>query len=59
VVRPWHSCPESCGYPIPGVSQGYGWVPVQPELVGGNQSIAGRWNWMGFDVPFNLSHSMI
>jgi len=33
-VRPWHSCPESCGCPIPGGAQGHiGWGPGQPELL--------------------------
>ena len=22
-VRPWHCCPQKCGYPIPGGAQGY------------------------------------
>jgi len=27
LVRPWHCCPESCGYPIPGGAQGQvGWA---------------------------------
>jgi len=34
-VRPWHSCPESCGCPIPGGAQGQaGWGTGQVELVG-------------------------
>jgi len=37
-MRPWHSCPESCGCPTPGGAEGWvGWSPGQPELVGGNQ----------------------
>ena len=37
VVRPWHSCPESCGCPISGGIQGQvGWGPGQPELLGGS-----------------------
>lgn len=35
------AAPESCGFPIPGGAQGYGWVPGQPELVGGTQPTAG------------------
>jgi len=26
---------------------------------GGNQPIAGGWNWIGFKAPTNLSYSMI
>jgi len=33
-VRPWHSCPKSCGCPIPGGVQGQvGWGPGQSDLV--------------------------
>jgi len=44
-VRHWHCCPESYGYPIPAGAQGQvGCGPGQPELVGGNQPMAGGWN---------------
>jgi len=34
-VRPWHCCPESCGFLIPGDAQSQaGWGPGQPELGG-------------------------
>ena len=47
-VKPWHSCSESCGCPIPGDAGGR-----HPE-----ENPAG-WNWMISNVPSNLSHSMI
>ena len=53
-VRHWHCCPESYGYPIPAGAQGQvGCGPGQPELVGGNQPMAGGWNWMDFKVTSN------
>jgi len=53
-------CPESCGCPIRGNSQGQvGWGPGQPNPVGGNQPMAGSWDWMGFKVPSNPNHSVI
>jgi len=49
---------RSYGCPIPGGIQGQmgpwtlvWWVATSPRQ--------GSWNWMGFEVPFNLSHSMI
>jgi len=34
-VRPWHSCPESCGCLTPRGAQGQAeWGPGQPQLVG-------------------------
>lgn len=48
-VRPWHCSPESCGCCIPEGTKGQvGWVPEQPELMGGNQPTAGSCSWMGF-----------
>ena len=47
----------SCGCPIPGGTHGHGWGPGQPELVGDKQPKAGQ-NRVGFEVPFNLIHSM-
>lgn len=42
-------CPES-----PGSAQGQvGRGPGQPELVGGNQPMAGNWGLMVFKVPSN------
>jgi len=36
---------RSCGCPIPGSGQGQvGWGHEQPDLVGGNQPMAGDWN---------------
>jgi len=41
-VSPWHSCPESCGCPIPlEVLKAAQSSPGQPELVEGNQPMAG------------------
>jgi len=40
-VRPWHFCPESCGCPIPGGAQGHGWGTGQPDLLRGNECMAG------------------
>ena len=60
VVQHWHSCPESCGCPIPAGAQGQvGWGPGQPEPVSGNQPMAGVRNWLSFKVSSNLRHSMI
>ena len=43
VVRPWHSCPESCGCPIPAGTQGQaGWGPGWPELLGGIPALSRR-----------------
>ena len=38
---------------------GAGWSPGQPDLVSGNQPMAGGWNQVTFKVLSNLSHSMI
>jgi len=53
MVRHWHSCPESCGCPIPEGTQGQvGWVHGQLQLVSGSPA-HGRigWIWVGFKVP--------
>ena len=35
-------------FPIPGsAARQFGWGPGQPEPVGDNQPMAGRWNWTG------------
>lgn len=48
------------GCPIPeGVQGWFGWSPGQPDLMGGNQSMAGSWNWVGFKVPASPSHPVI
>jgi len=36
-----------------------GWGPGHPDLVVGNLLMAGGWSWMIFEVPSNLSPSMI
>ena len=60
VVRPWHSCPWSCGCPIPGGAQGrVGWGPGQPELVGGQPAHGRGLGLVGSEVPSNPNHSMI
>lgn len=41
-------CPESCGCPLHGGAQGWVcWGSGQPDLVGYNQPMSGRWSWMG------------
>ena len=59
-VRPWHCCPKKLWVPHPWWYLRPGWTGLgQPELVGGNQPMAGGWNGMGFMDPSNSSHSMI
>jgi len=57
-VRRWHSCPQSCGRPIPAGADGQVgdalgtlscWAVSLPA--------AGGWIWVGFKVPFNPSRS--
>ena len=52
--------PREAVVPHPWRCSRLGWMgPGQPELVGCNQPMAGDWNWVGFEVPSDLSHSMI
>jgi len=45
--------------PIPGGAEGQvGWCPGQPDLMGGNQPMAGRWKWVVFKVLSKSSYSM-
>ena len=48
-----------CGCPISGGTQGHGWGPGQPDLVGASSQWQGGWNWMIFKFPSNPSHSMV
>ena len=46
--------------PIPGGAQGQiGWGPVQPDLVGSSQPMAGDWSSVIFKVPSDPNHSVI
>jgi len=48
-MRPWHFNSEL-------------WLPhlwMGPELVGGHPAYARDWNWVGCNVPSNLSHSVL
>lgn len=53
-VRHWHCCPESCGCPIPGSAQGYGWALGSPKR---RCSYGRSWDWVSLKVPFNPNHS--
>jgi len=60
MVRPWNSCPEKCGCPIPAGAQGQaGWGPGKTDLVGSTQPRQGGWSLMSLEVPSNPSHSII
>ena len=66
VVRCWNRLPrEGVDVTVPGGVQGQvGWGPGQPGLVlnvevGGPACSRGVGDWVGFDVPPNLRHSMI
>jgi len=51
-----HLVPNS----IPGDAQGQvGWVPGQPELVGGSPAHGRGWDGVDFEVPSNPNHSVI
>jgi len=39
-----------CGCPIPEGTQGHGWSPGQPGLLGGTQPMAEGWKWVIFKV---------
>ena len=59
-VRRWHICPEKLWCPIPGSTEDQvGWGPEQPCLVRAALPTAGGWNWMIFNIPSNLSHSVL
>ena len=53
VVRPWHCCPEKCGCPIPGGTEGHGWALGSLSWGWGEQPTHGTgWDWTGFKRPF-------
>ena len=51
-------CPEKLRVPHSWRHSRSGSVsPGQPELVGAALPMAGGWNWVGFEIPSNLTHS--
>ena len=48
------NCAERCGFPILGGAQiQVGWGHGHPDLVGGNQPMAGGWSLRIVEVPSN------
>ena len=58
--RRWHSCPEKLWVPHSWRLSRPGWMgPWAAELVGGTPARSRGWDWVGFKVSFNPSHSVI
>jgi len=61
VVRPWHRSRIEAVVPHAWRHSRQAWMEPWAAQAGGGaaQPMAGGWSWKSFNVPSNLSHSMI